>query len=59
MNYKDLTLGYRRASVIVVDDVVGIGDAGDRKEAERLAALSACYEILLKGYVRSHHLFCL
>ena len=36
----------------VVDDVVGVGDADNGKEAEKVAALSACYEIISKGMVR-------
>lgn len=37
----------------VVDDIVGVGDAVSAKEAEKIAALSACYDIISRGLVSS------
>lgn len=36
-----------RVTVVVVDDVMGVGDAENRKDAERMAAFAANCEILL------------
>ena len=36
-----------RVTVVVVDDVMGVGDAENRKDAERIAAFAANCEILL------------
>lgn len=41
-----------RVKVTVVDDVVGEADATIKRDAEKLAALAACYEIVAKGLVR-------
>lgn len=41
-----------RATVKVVDDVIGMGDGANRREAEHLASLAACYEIIARGLVR-------
>ncbi|EJD03954.1 P-loop containing nucleoside triphosphate hydrolase protein [Fomitiporia mediterranea MF3/22] len=38
-----------RVKVNVVDDVVGVGDAGTKRHAEKAACLSACYEIISRG----------
>lgn len=35
----------------MVDDIVGVGDANNRKEAERLAALSAYFELIKRSMV--------
>ena len=36
-----------------MDDIVGVGDAVTKKEAENLAALSGYFELVKRGLVRS------
>ncbi|KAH8120328.1 P-loop containing nucleoside triphosphate hydrolase protein [Phellopilus nigrolimitatus] len=38
-----------RVTVTATDDIVGLGDSNNRKEAERIAALAALHEIISKG----------
>ncbi|KAL5534235.1 hypothetical protein ACEPAG_697 [Sanghuangporus baumii] len=38
-----------RATIKVTDDVVGVGDGANKRDAERMASLAACYEVITHG----------